>query len=138
MARAPVIKIGHEAQREAEEGYGRGDGRGGRVSQTRGDIIQIGRKSKDGEREKIRERLLVGGKGKSEMSHQETRIEGAKGKQRSRVEGGAGSFQLQRTQTTKTQISRDYNSRQPVGRSSFSLLHSSYPRLPAQITSWNI
>lgn len=37
MARAPVIKIGREAQREAKEGYGRGDGRGGRVSQTRGD-----------------------------------------------------------------------------------------------------
>lgn len=31
---------------------------------------------------------MVGGKGKSEMSHRETRIEGAKGKQRSEVEGG--------------------------------------------------
>lgn len=51
MARAAVIKIGREAQREAEEGYGRGDGRGGRVSQTRGDReFKWGGNAKTGER----------------------------------------------------------------------------------------
>lgn len=67
--------------------------------------------------------------------------ERARGKRRN-VEGrarngGAATFQLQHTQTTKTQISRDYNSLQPGGRSSFSLLHFSYP-FSTQITIWNI
>ncbi len=108
-------------------------------SNERWQRIQIEKRSKGAEREK--QRLLLGVvKGKLGMSDWETRIERARGRQRS-VEGRekrrAGTFQLQHTETTKTQISRDYNSRQPGGRSSFSLLHFSYP-FSTQITSWNI
>lgn len=85
-----------------------------------------------------KERLLVGVvEGKSDW---ETRIESAREKQRSveeREKWGAGTFQLPHTQTTKTQISRDYNSLQSGGKSSFSLLHFSYP-FSTQITSRNI
>jgi len=73
-------------------------------------------------------------------SDAETRIESVRKPKEcggKREKQGAGTFQLQHTQTTKTQISGDYNSLQPGGKSSFSLLHFSYP-FSTQITSWNI